>query len=220
MDTKKTALHHKILRLSIALLGFWTPAILFAKLAGEVHENEPIFGDSEILQWIHAHATPFWDAFFLAITTLGNAEVIIPVALAVCALLWYLKKRTYAVIVLFAFGGSGIANFLLKLLFSRERPAFWQSAITETSYSFPSGHAMASAALIIALIYILWTTKWRIASLILGAALIVLIGTSRLYMGVHYPTDVLAGWMVALLWVTTVVVVSKRTSIWFHKRYA
>jgi undecaprenyl-diphosphatase len=220
MDKKKTALHHRTLRLSIALLCFWAPAILFAKLAGEVREREPILADVAILHWIHSHATPFLDAFFLAITTLGNAEVILPVALAACLLLWHLKQRTHAVILLFAFGGAGVANFLLKLLFHRERPAFWQSAITETSYSFPSGHAMVSAALILALMYILWTTKWRIASLILGAALIVLIGTSRLYMGVHYPTDIIAGWTVALLWVATVVVVSKRTSLWLHKHYA
>jgi len=92
-------------------------------------------------------------------------------------------------------------------LFHRDRPTFWHSLITETGYSFPSGHAMISSALIVGLIVLLWNTKWRITSIIVGGFIVLMIGLSRLYLGVHYPTDVVAGWSAGFIWALLVAMI-------------
>ncbi|MDB5163013.1 MAG: acid phosphatase [Candidatus Saccharibacteria bacterium] len=210
----------KAIRLGLAFVLFWTPIIVFVKLADEVLENEPIHIEIVLLNYIHSLSTPFLDGFFLFITTIGNVESILPITILILAYIIYRKQRLNALIVLFGVGGAALANFLLKLIFHRDRPAFWQSAITETGYSFPSGHAMVSCALVLCLIVILWNTKWRLTAIIAGASTIILIGLSRLYMGVHYPTDVLAGWSVSIAWVLIVTVIAKGLSNRFRKKLA
>jgi undecaprenyl-diphosphatase len=85
--------------------------------------------------------------------------------------------------------------------------------ITETGYSFPSGHAMLSSALILSVVFIIWKTRFRWVGVIIGAILIGLIGLSRVYLGVHFPTDIVAGWSVSFVWVFIVLVVTKSLSI-------
>lgn len=200
----------KVITLVAALVAFWLPVVVFSKIAGEVLERRPILLDNHILHWIHAQSTPFLDSFFLFITTLGNVEVILPVALLIMALLWYKHNTHAALLVLFGFFGAGAANFILKLLFHRQRPSFWRSAITETGYSFPSGHAMLSSALALSVIAVLWNTRWRWLAIPIAAPLVLLIGLSRLYMGVHYPTDIIAGWSASFVWVMIVVFIARR----------
>jgi membrane-associated phospholipid phosphatase len=203
---------YKSIQLIVAFILFWTPFIIFAKLAGEIIENEPILLDITILQWIHTQSTPFLDGLFLFFTTIGNVEYILPITVLILAYLVYRRKRQSALLLLFGVGGAAVSNIILKLLFQRDRPSFWQSAITETGYSFPSGHAMISSALIFCIIILLWNTKYRLASIITGAIIVILIGVSRLYLGVHYPTDVIAGWSVSLVWVLIVAITVKGLS--------
>ncbi len=195
--------------LLVAAVVFWAPVIIFSKIAGEIIEREPIPFDNTILFWIHAHATVFYDHLFLIITTLGNVEILGPISLCIVGLFWYKKQRLNALIVGASMAGAASANIILKMLFHRNRPAFWQSAIHETGYSFPSGHAMLSSALLFSLILIAWHTKARWWVLAGGSILTALIGLSRLYMGVHYPTDIVAGWCASFLWVVIVFVVSR-----------
>lgn len=203
---------YKTSNLILAFVLFWTPVIVFAKLASEVIDTQPISLDVTILQWIHAQSTSFLDDLFLIITTIGNVEYILPITVAILVYLLYKKQKLNALIVFFGVGGAAAANLILKLIFHRDRPAFWQSAITETGYSFPSGHAMLSSALLLCLIVLLWNTKWRSAAIIGGGVLIALIGLSRLYLGVHYPTDIVAGWSVSLVWIIIVTIIAKRVS--------
>lgn len=200
----------KVVTLAAAVVVFWLPVVVFSKLAGEVFERRPILLDNRILHWIHAQSTPFLDSLFLFMTTLGNVEVILPVALLITLLLWYTRTAHSALIVFFSFFGAGTANFVLKLLFHRQRPSFWHSAITETGYSFPSGHAMLSSALALSVIAVFWNTRWRWLTISVAAPLTLLIGLSRLYMGVHYPTDIIAGWSASFVWVMIVVFVARR----------
>ncbi|RYF27698.1 MAG: phosphatase PAP2 family protein, partial [Chloroflexi bacterium] len=90
------------------------------------------------------------------------------------------------------------------MTFERARPDLWQQLITETSFSFPSGHSAGSSALAVCIIALLWRTKWRVPALIIAPLYIVLIGFSRMYLGVHYLTDVIAGWIVGITWVLVV----------------
>jgi undecaprenyl-diphosphatase len=194
------------------LVVFWTPVIIFLKISGEIIEREPIYLDNSILFWIHSQATATYDHIFFVITTMGNVEFLGPFTLLVVGLFWYKKQHLNALIVFTSVAGAAIANVVLKLLFHRDRPVLWQSMIHETGYSFPSGHAMLSTALLLSLIFIAWNTKARWWALAGGIVLICLVGISRLYMGVHYPTDIVAGWCASSLWVSVVFAVVHRFS--------
>lgn len=204
--------HYTAPQLAIAFVLFWTPVIVFLKIAGEILDRQPIGIDTALLLWIHSTATPALDSIFLSITTSGNVEYILPITALLIVYLLYKKQRLHALIVTFGVGGAAAANFVLKLLFHRDRPVFWHSLITETGFSFPSGHAMLSSALILCVIALLWNTNWRIVSIIIGVIIVGLIGYSRLYMGVHYPTDVIAGWSVSAVWIVVVLAVTKVAS--------
>jgi membrane-associated phospholipid phosphatase len=77
----------------------------------------------------------------------------------------------------------------------------WSANCTRTTYSFPSGHAMGSATLGMALSILCWPTRWRGPVTVLSLVFVVLVGISRVYLGVHYPSDILAGWSAAIAWV-------------------
>jgi undecaprenyl-diphosphatase len=100
--------------------------------------------------------------------------------------------------------GASLLNLLLKMLFARERPDLWDHIVTELSYSFPSGHAMASMGLAAGLVVSLWETRFRRIAIIGGLAYVAVIAFTRLYLGVHYPTDIIAGWCVSIAWALAV----------------
>lgn len=196
--------------LVVAFLLFWAPIIIFSKLAGEVIEREPIGIDSSLLNLIHSHANSFFDQLFLTITFLGNIEVIVPVTVLILLYLVVKKQQLNALIVSASFAGAAVANVILKFLFHRDRPSVWQTLITEHDYSFPSGHAMLSAALVVSLVFILWDTRWRWPMTLVGTIFVLSVGFSRLYLGVHYPSDIIAGWSVSCVWVFIVFTILQR----------
>ncbi|SMQ95553.1 phosphatidylglycerophosphatase B [Xanthomonas fragariae] len=88
-----------------------------------------------------------------------------------------------------------------KQFFQRERPSLWESIAPESTFSFPSGHAMGSMTLAAVVVALAWNTRWRWPVTIVASLFALLVGVSRIYMGVHYPTDILGGWSAALVWV-------------------
>lgn len=176
----------------------------FVKLAWEVREREMLPFDDRILGAIHANSNAFLDKFLPIATDVGG--VIGVVALTVMILAAFIYKNEYrrALLVIFSVSGAVVLNMLLKAMFTRSRPELWAQLIQETGYSFPSGHAMASAALGIALAVALWNSRWRWWGFWFGAGYVLFVGFSRLYLGVHYPSDVMAGWFVSGAWVLAV----------------
>lgn len=209
---------HRISLLIAVLVVFWTPVVILAKIAGEIIEKEPILFDMVILNWLHAHSNAFYDQFFLVITELGGIVAVVAITLFLTVYYWgYKKRKRPALILAFGVGGAAAANVVLKALFQRDRPSLWHPSVVETSFSFPSGHAMASAALVACIVVILWKTKYRWLAVVAGAIIVGLVGLSRLYLGVHYPSDVLAGWCASIAWVTIVVVVLRILSRKFKR---
>ena len=188
------------LLISIAFVLFWIPVVIFAKLADDVIEHDPIGPDSFILNAVHSIHSAGWDSFFLFLTALGEPAVVASVAFALFGVLLYRHNWRAAAMILAGVGGAGLANLILKAVFMRSRPSIFTPLVHETSYSFPSGHSMVSAAFVISLMLILWHTRYRIPAIVLGLLATGLIGLSRIYLGVHYPSDVLAGWSVGLVW--------------------
>jgi membrane-associated phospholipid phosphatase len=178
--------------------------ILFvvAKLADEVLEKEVFEFDTTLLLWIHQFSNPSLDAVMLVITRLGDPEVIIPIVGIILVILWLRHYRQEAQIFLIACIGGAILNTGLKLFFGKPRPELWPRLIAETSYSFPSGHALGSMVVYGLLAYLVTFHYPRFIPFIyiFAAVLIAVIGISRLYLGVHWPTDIIAGYGVGFLW--------------------
>jgi membrane-associated phospholipid phosphatase len=211
--TLRALISKKPLASLTAALAILVPATLFLKLAAEVRERQSPQLDTAVLIWLHHSATPTLDRIATLLTDLGGPGVIIGVTL-ISAIVLYLKHRRRAMtMLLLGVGGAAIINLVLKTAFQRVRPELWVQVVTEKSFSFPSGHAMASSALALTVILMLWHTRLRYPALILGTLYIGIIGLTRLYLGVHYPTDVLGGWLVSFIWVFIVHSVLTRAHI-------
>ena len=192
--------HHgwRLLFLFAALL---LPLWGFIEIADEVHEAETFAFDEPILLFAHDMARAGFDRIFLFFSAIGYEYGVVPFdVLLVLALA--IKRRfregLFAAIVL---GGSALLNLATKQFFARERPSLWESIAPENTFSFPSGHAMGSATLACVLILLAWRTRWRWPMVAAMLVFVAMVGLSRVYLGVHYPSDILGGWMAAAAWV-------------------
>lgn len=184
--------------------GVLLPLIAFGELAEDVWTREGFSWDAPILWWIHDHATPAADRAMLLITNCGGPLPMIGLTtILLGALLWRRRYADTAFVVL-AIGGAAALNVLAKATFQRHRPTLWPQLTIEIDYGFPSGHAMGSLAVVAALAILLWPTRWRWPMVLLGGMFAALVGFSRAYLGVHYPSDVLAGWCASFAWVAGV----------------
>ncbi len=140
----------------------------------------------------------------LEFTALGSSAVLLTIILVVAGYLLIERRFAMMGLMLSASVGGMLLSTLLKALFARPRPTVVPQLAVVGSTSFPSGHSMAAAAVYLTLGALLarTTTRWRLRLYYLGVALALsfLIGLSRLYLGVHYPSDVVAGWAGGALW--------------------
>ncbi len=179
---------------------------IFFKLGEDVWSKEGFTWDTSIILAVHAYSRPWLNYLMLAITeTAGNYATIGVIVLAFW--LWRQKAPLNALLLIFSLAGAVLFNSLLKLLFARPRPTIIQQLVVENNYSFPSGHTIAAVAIYGLLAVWLWQQRrWWWATLCglwpLAVAL------SRVYLGVHYPSDVLASLAVGSLWIMAVVVSS------------
>jgi undecaprenyl-diphosphatase len=187
-----------------ALLGLFCgiglPLLLFGGLAEDVWQHEGFPWDTSLLLAIHARATPALDRLMLTLTTIGGPLPMATLAGAITLFLFWRRMVSNAAFFAAIVGGATLLNLTVKLIFQRHRPTLWPSIAPETDYGFPSGHAMGSVALVAALVFLLWRTRWRWPVLVVGILFVFGVGLSRLYLGVHYPSDVLAGWSASLGW--------------------
>lgn len=159
--------------------------------------------DQQIADALYNRATPPVTQFFYRVTMLGS-EILTILVIGVAVFAALRRQWTYAVLVLAVWLGGHLTNYILKTIFARERPVFLEPLAIATDYSFPSGHAMVGAACYGLLAYFLYLrveNRWlRIGILGFTFLLIALIGFSRLYLGVHFLSDVLAGFAAGTLW--------------------
>ena len=164
-------------------------------------------------RWLAGHREPWLTAALKAITLLGNSPTIAVVAVLVTAVaVWRAGTWLPAVLGLIGAGGIGLVIVTAKRVVGRSRPASPFALITEGGYSFPSGHATGTAAVALLCAWMLsrwvigsWPGRvavWSIAIGVTGA-----VGFSRVYLGVHYVSDVLAGWLLGAAWAGTVMLV-------------
>lgn len=160
--------------------------------------------DEAVIRWLGLHHAKTLDAFMLEVTALGTGTVVIMIV-AVAGLFLVLTGHKYSAILLLASTGGGIVlNGILKLGFNRPRPSIFLPEVHTVSSSFPSGHAMSAAIVYSTVAYLaarLHKRRWaRVMVMLTAFFVIALISISRLYLGVHYPSDVVAGVAIGLAW--------------------
>ena len=186
--------------LSILLVLF---AFVFIELAGYVQADELQHFDYHIIALIQGQITPKWTALMKLITFFGGITWTV-LAIVISAILFSFYKKRYALYMILTCGLGAAFNLVLKDWFHRERPNFYQ-LIVESGYSFPSGHSMGSfilySTLAIVLVKISKKTVVDTVIIVICAFLVLAIGISRIYLGVHYPSDVVAGFAAGGFWV-------------------
>ena len=187
-------------RLLLLFAGLLLPLWGFAELADEVREGEGFFFDRPILEFAHALARDGFDSWFLLFSAIGYEYGVVPFDIALVAGLAFRRRFRESIFAAAALGGAALLNLATKQFFARERPTLWESISPEDSFSFPSGHAMGSMTLAVVVVLLAWPTRWRWFALAAMAFFVLMVGLSRVYLGVHYPSDILAGWAAALAW--------------------
>lgn len=175
------------------LLGLVLPLFGFGKIAEEVWTREPMGWEPSVLLAIHRFASPALDQLMVGLSYVGG---FLGMFLLSAGTLAYLAlRRQWLRAIFFGLATAGVegGNLLLKALFHRHRPNLWPSPTPEHDYGFPSGHAMGVVAVMAGLVVLAWPTRWRWPVVVLGALFAAAVSFSRLYLGVHFPSDVLAG---------------------------
>lgn len=194
------------LRLLLVFLGIGLPLWGFGALVEELHEGEVFFFDEPVLRFAHGMAGAGFDRLFLLFSQLGYQYGVVPVDIALVLALAWRRRLREGLFAGIATGGSALLNVAAKHAFARIRPDLWPSIAPETTYSFPSGHAMGSITLAWVVLLLWWHLpsprwrRWRWPVTIAAVLFTLMVGLSRIYLGVHFPSDILAGWTAASVW--------------------
>ena len=188
--------------------------LFFTWIAEEMLEGDTARFDSAVTSAVHAHSSALLTSAMKTLTMLGSSVLMTPLAILTLAFC-YMRREFHALKTLAAtFGGALILEFLLKWAFHRPRPVPFFDLPAPASFSFPSGHALFSFCFFAGIASLLSPRSERLEAKIalwaIAVALILGIGMSRIYLGVHYPSDVLAGYAAGLVWVATVKFVNER----------
>jgi undecaprenyl-diphosphatase len=207
----KTALQRSDLVLLLSLLGITASIWLFVFVANQVAARPSLDTDQKILLALRQPGAPtkalgpaWLQGGMRDITALGSPVVLVMVVLASAVWLWVRRQHHAFALLLVSTLGARLLNAFLKGLFARPRPDLELHLMPASSPSFPSGHAMDSAAIYLTIAALIaqqvQPRGQRLYLVGLAASLSFLIGISRVYLGVHYPSDVLAGWCAGLAW--------------------
>lgn len=211
-EERRLTLKKELLRAFILAIIF---ALGFGLMATLVSEHKIARFDHVISRYVQSFRTPVLTTVMKGFTFIGTTPVVIVITLVILfMLLFVFKHRAEALLVFSIILGSSIIFEVLKHLFHRQRPTLHR-LIEATGYSFPSGHSTEAFALYGILAFISWrhlkTPIARTLMIFFASVMILAIGTSRIYLGVHFPSDVLAGYLASGFWLATV--------IWFYQRY-
>lgn len=197
-------------RLSWRLVVYWGALALMlwglAELTDEVYGREGgFFFDAPILTWLYQRLNPFTTELMRLVSVIGDVPFMLGLALLTVLLLWRVARRE-ALFFALSLGGASLFMLIAKLVLARPRPELfpevqlWETAST----SFPSGHATGSMAYFLSLYLVVarLAPRWRGLAALVGVFMVGMISVSRLYLQVHYPSDILAGLALSAVWVS------------------
>ena len=190
-----------------AVLGFGAAVcaiLIFGWIATEVLRGQTRLFDTAVCSYVHSWASPWLTRVMEAFTFIGSTPTLITVVAVLALILWRMRQRRHAILLVLGTAGGNILMEILKHVFRRPRPVPYFGLATPDSWSFPSGHALNSfcvyvlaAALISRQVR---SEAGRVACWCIAIIMAVMPGISRIYLGVHYPSDVLAGYVAATAW--------------------
>ncbi len=195
--------------------------LAFVYLSEEVHESATLPTDQRVLRRVD-DATAAWPVAVAEDVSLLGAEVVVGVVGVVLGGWFLLRRRVFdALLVIGAVGGYVALILLIKPVVARERPVPY-FRVPEHGYGFPSGHTMGATCLAFALGFLLWRSEWRRGVKILGsfilALAVIVVAMSRLVLGVHYPTDVLASILLGTAWMSALIALRCVAERWHAAR--
>jgi undecaprenyl-diphosphatase len=220
LDPRAYLTIHIVVGLVVCLLTAW----LFAALLDSVREKDVlVHRDEAVANWFHLNGTPFGYRFFVFITWIGSPAAMAVLFAAAMLYLWRAKQRTLMVAWVLSYVGGTVLDAVVKDIVRRPRPEFAGKFLYFNSWSFPSGHSMGSLIGFSMLAY----TIIRVGQVKSGVAqtaiwvgafmMVVLVGYSRLYLAVHFLSDVVAGYTLGVLWLavcfTGLQMVSRRAEL-------
>lgn len=186
-------------RLRWSLLVFATGGFLVLLALASLGASRGL--DESVMWLLRGLSGPRLDALGWALAYTGYGWGVLPLDALIAAGLLVARRRKDAMFAFCALGGSLLLNTTLKNAIARARPQLWTPVEAHHTYSFPSGHAMATATLACVLCALAWGTRWRWPVTLAAVGFALLVGVSRVYVGVHFPTDIVAGWAAAVAWV-------------------
>lgn len=164
--------------------------------------TEGILFDNQMLEYIHNNINPLLLRIMKIVSFIGSAYFIIPL-MAIVLVYNYIRKKAFeSKILLMSTAGSWILNFLLKQVFQRTRPLQY-FLVEQGGYSYPSGHTMVATSFYFAIAYIITRNikdrRIKAICFIIATVAILVMGSSRLYLGVHWPTDIIGGFLMGYI---------------------
>lgn len=192
----------------ILCIGF---GVSFGYVATAVGNDAIIDFDQTIIAAVQGLETPWLTAIMKVFTWIGSAFIVGPATLLAFLLLYFkFKNRAQALLLVVVIVGTVVSNSLLKLYFKRERPEIHR-ILDANGFSFPSGHTMMAFSLYAILGVIIWrnlkTNVGRFFISLTAIFMTIMIGLSRIYLGVHFPSDIVGGLLASGLWVTLAVTI-------------
>jgi len=180
--------------------------VVFGLIAEGVRDQEAFALDTWATPFLHSISSPTLDAVMNGFTSLGSSLVVLPIFVIVGAALILRRRYGGFLFLTVALAGSLVIDFVMKLIFQRPRPKLDYAAVLP-DYSFPSGHSMNGVVFYVSLALILWSIFGKrvgLAATAIAAVTAILIGTSRIYLGYHYFTDVIGGILAGIAWLLIV----------------
>jgi membrane-associated phospholipid phosphatase len=193
------------LYLTLLLLLLIIAALVFGAIAEDVVTRDPLtITDARFSAWLNGHRLPSLTQAMLLITHVHSLLGVTVMTIAVCAYLWIKRLRVWVLRLTLAVFGGMLLNPLLKHVFMRERPHLSDPLVTLTTYSFPSGHTLMATVFYGTLCVLVVSRahhwRWRLLAIAVAGLMILLVGFSRIYLGAHYLSDVLAAIAEGLAW--------------------
>jgi len=202
------------LYLTLCLLALLATVWLFGAIAEDVATSEPLtIVDLRFSTWLHTHSLPALTFFLRVVTDLHALSFVGVVTVAICAYWWKKGIRDWVFVFMAAVFGGMLLNLSLKRLFLRARPQWDNPILTLTSYSFPSGHTMLATVFYGTLCGFLLSRshnlRTRVFAISIPLIMVPLVGFSRIYLGVHYLSDVLGAMAEGLAWLAVCLIAAE-----------
>ncbi|REB07982.1 PAP2 family protein [Sporosarcina sp. BI001-red] len=191
--------------------------VAFGYVAFSIKNGNIAQFDTPIINFVQGAEAPWLTEVMKVFTIIGSTKTVLVISVITLGLLLYFRQKAHTILFLIVIGGTAVLNFVLKLFFHRARPDL-NRLIEISGYSFPSGHTMIATSLYIILAFILWRNaknSGRILYVICAIFMIGMICVSRIYLGVHYPSDIVGGISSSACWV---LIATSVYSVFMNKR--